>query len=98
MLAATDFVMPALEISDSRYENFKFDLPSVIVDNSSSSRFVLGGRCLAPEGLDLADTGIAMEKNGTPFSHGAGAAVLGHPAAAVSMVVNLPARRERALT
>ena len=45
VLAATDFVMPGLEIIDSRYENFKFDLASVIADNSSSARFVLGGRC-----------------------------------------------------
>lgn len=97
VLAATDFVMPALEIIDSRYENFKFDLPSVVADNSSSSRFVLGGRSLGLEGLDLANTGIVMEKNGEPFSYGAGAAVLGHPAAAVAMVVNLLARRGEGL-
>lgn len=97
VLAATDFVMPALEVIDSRYENFRFDLPSVVADNSSSSRFVLGGRCLALEGLDLANTGIVMEKNGEPFSYGAGAAVLGHPAAAVAMVVNLLARRGEGL-
>jgi 2-oxo-3-hexenedioate decarboxylase len=92
VLAAADFVMPALEIIDSRYENFKFDLPSVIADNSSSARFVLGGRCLAPGSLDLATAGIVMEKNGQQVAFGAGAAVLGHPAAAAAFVVNLMAR------
>ncbi|MEZ5840562.1 MAG: 2-oxo-3-hexenedioate decarboxylase [Hyphomicrobiales bacterium] len=97
VLAATDFVMPALEVIDSRYENFKFDVASVIADNSSSSRFVLGGRCRPLEGLDLRTLGIVMEKNGVPFSFGAGAAVLGHPAAAVALVVNLLAKRGEGL-
>ena len=93
VLAATDFIMPALEVIDSRYENFKFDLPSVVADNSSSSRFVLGGRARAASDLDLKSLGIVMTHNGKPFSFGAGAAVLGHPAMAVAMVVNLLARR-----
>ena len=40
VLAATDYVIPALEIIDSRYENFRFDLPSVIADNASSVELV----------------------------------------------------------
>lgn len=92
VLAATDFVMPAMEIIDSRYEKFKFDFASVVADNSSSSRFVLGGRFRAIEDLDLRTTGLVLEKNGVPVAFGAGAAVLGHPAAAVAMVVNLLAR------
>ncbi len=36
-------VAPAMEIIDSRYENFKFTLPDVVADNASSSGFVLGG-------------------------------------------------------
>jgi 2-oxo-3-hexenedioate decarboxylase len=39
VLAATDFVVPALEIIDSRYRDFKFDLKSVVADNCSSSRW-----------------------------------------------------------
>ncbi len=93
VLAATDFVMPALEIIDSRYENFKFDLASVIADNSSSARFVLGGRCRSVDELELATTGLVMEKNGEPAAFGAGAAVLNHPAAAVALIANLLARR-----
>ncbi len=93
VLAATDFVMPALEIIDSRYRDFKFDLASVVADNSSSARFVLGGRCRAADDLDLASSGLVMEKNGEAVAFGAGAAVLGHPAAAVALIANLLARR-----
>lgn len=35
VFAAIDFVLPAMEVIDSRYENFRFDLVSVIADNSS---------------------------------------------------------------
>jgi len=88
VLAATDFVVPAVEIIDSRYENFRFDLASVIADNTSSSRFVVGGVARSVEGLDLRTLGIVMQKNGEIAAMAAGAAVLGHPAAAVAMLVN----------
>ena len=93
VLAATDFVMPAVEIVDSRYENFRFDLASVIADNTSSSRFVVGGVARSIEGLDLRTLGIVMQKNGEIAAVAAGAAVLGHPAAAVAMLANTMAQR-----
>ena len=43
VMAATDFVIPGVEIIDSRYKDFKFDLKSVIADNTSAARFVVGG-------------------------------------------------------
>ncbi|MDX9716378.1 MAG: 2-oxo-3-hexenedioate decarboxylase [Thauera sp.] len=89
VLAATDFVIPAIEIIDSRYRDFKFDLKSVVADNCSSSRFVVGGRMGDVAGLDLRTTGIVLEKNGEPVAFGAGAAVLGHPAAAIAMLANM---------
>ncbi len=93
VLAATDFVLPAVEIIDSRYRDFRFDVNSVIADNSSSSRFVLGGRMGRLEDQDLPSLGVVLEKNGEPVAFGAGAAVLGHPASAIAMVVNLLGRR-----
>ena len=89
VLAATACVIPAFEVIDSRYRDFRFDLPSVIADNSSSSRFVTGGRALPVDGLDLRTLGVVMEKNGRIVGLGAGAAVLGHPAASVAMLANM---------
>ncbi len=95
MLAATDFVMPGIEVIDSRYRDFKFDLKSVVADNTSAARFVVGGQPLGVEGVDLRTLGVVLEKNGEPVAFGAGAAVLGHPASAIAMLANhLGARGE----
>jgi 2-oxo-3-hexenedioate decarboxylase len=88
VLAAIDFVIPGVEIIDSRYRDFKFDLKSVIADNTSAARFVVGGRPRNAEGLDLRTLGVVLEKNGQIVALAAGAAVLGHPAAAVAMLAN----------
>jgi len=93
VLAATDFVIPAIEVIDSRYRDFKFDLKSVVADNCSSSRFVVGGRMGNVADLDLRTTGVVLEKNGEPLAFGAGAAVLGHPAAAIAMLANMLGER-----
>jgi len=97
VLAATDFVMPAVEIIDSRYKDFKFDLKSVIADNSSSSRYVSGGRMRDTKDLDLKTLGVVMEINGEVVQLGAGAAVLGHPATSIAMLANMMSERGETL-
>ena len=97
VLAATDFVMPGIEVIDSRYRDFKFDLKSVVADNTSAARFTIGGRTVRPESVDLRTVGIVLEKNGQPVALGAGAAVLGHPAAAIAMLANHLGRRGKEL-
>ncbi|MCG2635472.1 MAG: 4-oxalocrotonate decarboxylase, partial [Gammaproteobacteria bacterium] len=93
VLAATDFIIPAVEIIDSRYKDFRFDVVSVMADNASSSRFVTGGRMRRVEDVDLKTIGVVLEKNGEVVDLGAGAAVLGHPASAVAMLANLLSER-----
>lgn len=93
VLAATDFVLPGIEVIDSRYRDFKFDLKSVVADNTSASRFVVGGQPMRPQDVDLRTVGLVLEKNGEPVALGAGAAVLGHPAAAIAMLANHLGRR-----
>lgn len=94
VLAATDFLIPAVEIIDSRYENFRFDLPSVVADNASSSRFVTGGAMMSPRETDLRTVGVVLEKNGDPVEVGAGAAVINHPASSVALLANMLAHRD----
>jgi 2-oxo-3-hexenedioate decarboxylase len=95
VMAAVDFVVPAIEVIDSRYRDFKFDLKSVIADNTSSSRFVVGGRMRHLADLDLSTLGVVLEKNGEIVTMAAGAAVLGNPLAAVVMLVNHLSERGR---
>lgn len=97
VLAATELVMPAVEVIDSRYKDFKFDLKSVIADNSSSSRFMTGGIAKPVAEVDLKSVGVVMMINGEVVQTGAGAAVLGHPAASVAMLANMLGERGETL-
>lgn len=97
VIAATDYVIPAVEVIDSRFENFKFDLPSVIADNSSSARYVTGGRPRDPREIDLRTIGVVIERNGEIQALGASAAVLNHPAKAIVMLVQHLADRGQSL-
>jgi len=94
-LAAIDFAIPAIEVIDSRFADFKFDLPSVVADNASSARYVVGGTARRLDDLDLRTLGVVVEKNGEAVAFGAGAAVLGHPALSLAMLANLLAQREQ---
>ena len=97
VLDATDFVMPAIEVIDSRFRDFKFDLPSVIADNTSAARYVVGGAPRRVKGLDLRLLGVVMERNGEWIGAAAAAAVMGHPAASVAALVQWLADAGRAL-
>jgi len=93
VMQATDLVLPAVEVLDSRYENFNFDLISVVADNTSAAGFVTGGRPRKMSDLHLPTLGIVLEKNGEIVELAAGAAVLGHPAESVVMLANMLARK-----
>jgi 2-oxo-3-hexenedioate decarboxylase len=97
VIASTDFVMPAIEVIDSRYKDFKFDLPSVIADNTSAARYVTGGSPRRIKDLNLRLLGVLMECNGSLVGAAAGAAVLNHPAASVVALVQWLADAGRAL-
>lgn len=53
---------PAIEIIDSRYENFKFSLEDVIADNCSSAGFVLGAWQPLPENLNDLEVSLLFDK------------------------------------
>jgi 2-keto-4-pentenoate hydratase len=88
VLAATAYVVPALEIVDSRIINWQIKLADTVADNASSSRFVLGSSQHPPEAFDLRLMGMLLWKNGELIETGAGAAALGHPANAVAWLGN----------
>jgi len=95
-MAAVEAVAPALEIIDSRYKAFKFDVGDVIADNSSSSGFVVGQ--WAPVTTDLSNLGMVLSINGRAGEIGSSAAILGHPVrslvAAARMVAEAGERLE----
>jgi len=97
VLRATEAVVPALEIADSRIKDWRIKVPDAVADNSSSARFILGGKLTQAADLDLRLTGLVFKKNGEILGTAAGAAVLGHPAAAVAWLVNKMAEFEFSL-
>ena len=92
VLAATRFVVAALEIIDSRIEGWKIKLCDTIADNASSARVVLGSSPKRVDERDLKLMGMILEKNGDIVQTGAGGAVLGHPAVAVAWLANAVGR------
>jgi len=79
VIAATEYVLPAIEIVDSRIADWKISIADTVADNASSAFYVLGNEPRSIAGLDLWTCGMVLEINGVVSSLGAGAACLGHP-------------------
>lgn len=92
-MAAVRWALPALEVIDSRYQDFKFTLPDVVADNTSTAKAAVGSRPVRAEGLDLSTIGAVFLKNGEIITTAAGAAVLGDPAIALALLANQLVRR-----
>jgi 2-oxo-3-hexenedioate decarboxylase len=98
VLAATEAVFAAIDILDSRYENYRFRLPDVVADNCSSGAVLLGPRARRPSELeDLRLVGCVLRDRGIIVATAAGAASMGHPAASVAWLVNRLAARGMSL-
>ncbi|WP_240417243.1 2-keto-4-pentenoate hydratase [Paenibacillus periandrae] len=85
---ATDYVLPALEIVDSRIADWKIKLPDTVADNASSGLYVLGGKPIRLSNVDLPQIGMVFVKNGEIVNTGVGAAALGNPAVCVAWLAN----------
>ena len=86
--AATDYVVAAFEIVDSRVADWKIKLVDTVSDNASSGRYVLGDRKIDLSEVDLPSVPMTLTKNGEVVGEGTGAAVLGDPAVAVAWLAN----------
>ncbi|MCB9254764.1 MAG: fumarylacetoacetate hydrolase family protein [Bdellovibrionaceae bacterium] len=88
VVRAVEWVLPAIEVIDSRIRNWEISAADTIADNASSARVVLGrGHRFSGE-QDLSLMGMALSKNGEVLHTGAGAAVLENPLHAVSFLAN----------
>lgn len=90
VMRATAEVAPAFEIIDSRFHDFKIGSRyDALIDNTSSSAFMLGEGRRRPGDLDLAAIGMKLQRNGEYIGFGAGASTMGHPARAVAALVRM---------
>lgn len=86
VLAATEAVAPALEVIDSRVADWRITIADTIADNASCGHVVVGEwRPVGELALDAVEMGLVVDgPDGRQTGEGTGAAVLGHPAAAVA--------------
>lgn len=88
VISATDFVLPCIEVIDSRVKDWKIKIQDTVADNASSALLVLGTEPRRLGKVDLRTAGMALRVNGEVQSTGCGAACLDHPALAVAWLAN----------
>ncbi len=96
-IGAVGYVLPALELIDSRIRDWKIGLADTIADNASSGGVVLGSTPVPLSGIDLRLAGCTLHKNGELAGTGAGGAVLGSPLTALVWLANTVGARGVAL-
>ncbi len=79
VIRAVEFVLPAIEIVDSRIANWGIKFLDTVADNASSGLFVVGNQPTSLKGLDLRACSMVMLRGEQEVSRGEGAACLGHP-------------------
>jgi len=88
VVAATEGVVAALEIIDSRIEGWRLTLVDTVADLASSARVVAADRLVPIAGLDLRTIAVTLRRNGEVVGNGVGAAVLGNPVDAIAWTAN----------
>ncbi|GLW01360.1 2-keto-4-pentenoate hydratase [Streptomyces lavendulae] len=91
VLAATERVVPALELIDSRIADWRITIADTIADNASSAGYAIGeGR--GPRELDLRAVEARLTTGSEVLATGRSDAVLGDPVRAVAWLARTVAR------
>ena len=94
-LAAVEAIAPALEIIDSRYRDFKFNLADVVADNGSSAALVVGP--WSAVAANVSNLGVLLEIDGRAVQYGSTAAIMGNPLRALVAGARLAAEAGQTL-
>ena len=88
VISATDYVLPAFEIVDSRTIDWKISLLDTVADYASYAAFVFGGTPTPLRKVDLSLCCMSIEQDGQEISSGAGVNCLGNPLNAAVWLAN----------
>ncbi|MCY4581458.1 MAG: fumarylacetoacetate hydrolase family protein [Chloroflexi bacterium] len=88
VLAATDYVFPALEIVDCRMEGWRIREQDIIADNGVAARVVIGSARLSPGAFNVSMEEVVLYRNGEEFERARASAVMGNPARSVAWCAN----------
>lgn len=97
VLDATDYVVPALEILDSRIEMQGRTIVDTISDNAAMGAMVVGGRPVRPHDVDLRWVSALLYQNQEIVETGVAAGVLNHPAQGVAWLADKLAQHGQSL-
>ena len=84
VLAATEALVPSIELIDTRITDWKIEMCDTIADNASSAGFVLGEARVSPADIDVKAIDAVLTRNGEVIAEGRSDAVLGNPVTAVA--------------
>ncbi|MBC3190385.1 fumarylacetoacetate hydrolase family protein [Pseudonocardia sp. C8] len=88
VITAVDHCLPAIEIIDSRCENWEITLPDTLADNGSTGSVILGGRPRRLDQLAVDELEGTVLSDGVEVARGSTSAILGNPLSAVAFVCN----------
>lgn len=88
VIAAIDWVVPAIELIDSRIKDWSITLCDTIADNASSLGWILGAERRRLDTIDVANIDAVLRRNSEVVASGNSAEVLGNPLTAVSWLAN----------
>lgn len=97
IVRATAFALPSIEVVDSRIDDWDISIVDTVADNASCGLYVLGGRPVPLDRLDLRTVPMSMTINGEEVSTGIGAACLGHPLHAARWLADVMCARNTPL-
>ena len=79
IINATAYVLPSLEIVDSRIADWNIRYVDTVADNASCGLYVVGNRPVPLDAVDLRAVSMSLEVNGEVKSTGVGGNCLGNP-------------------
>ncbi|MBC2643027.1 MULTISPECIES: 2-keto-4-pentenoate hydratase [unclassified Rhodococcus (in: high G+C Gram-positive bacteria)] len=84
VLAATEYIVPSIELIDSRITDWKIGLADTIADNASSAGVILGAGRVEPSNVDIGGISAMLFRGDEQIARGEASAVLGNPTKAVA--------------
>lgn len=97
LMRATEYVVPAIEIVDSRIERWDIRFVDTVADNASSGLFVLGSTPKRLADVDVTACAMRMTRGTEIVSSGSGRACLGSPLTAAAWLADVMVRCGRPL-
>ena len=93
IINAAAYVVPSIELVDSRITGWDLTIVDTVADNASAGLYVVGTRPVSLTSIDLLSLPMSMTRNSEEVSTGVGSACLGNPLHAALWLANTMCER-----